>query len=217
MVHTTSAHLRVATVRKMGQRCWQKGRSKDRGRKRFSILMLQRPPLVINPKEGWPLHLLDLKDNHHMSVTYKPVGHQILSGQQSISLDDGASSREDQCLWARSRWLDAHWKVARLQWNSSDLLPEELSLCNYKECVDGQILHYLTTESIMTSRMLSADWSVTKLFDQVAAADPPFHVLLNVCALVAGMSNYMLAKYLLAHGCLISLLVWSPQMTKIER
>lgn len=82
----------------------------------------------------------------------------------------------------------------------SDLLPEELGQCHYDEGVDGQIIHFLTSESIVSSRFLNADWTVTKLLDDVATADPPFHVLLDCGALVTGMSNYDVAKYLLLHG-----------------
>ena len=47
----------------------------------------------------------------------------------------------------------------------SDLLPEELGQCHYDEGVDGKIYHYLTSDSIMSSRVLGADWSVTKILD----------------------------------------------------
>jgi hypothetical protein len=66
--------------------------------------------------------------------------------------------------------------------------------------VDGQIIAFLTSEAIVSSRMLGVDWTVTKLLDQVATASPPFHVLLDCGALVTGMSNFDVAKYLLTHG-----------------
>lgn len=47
----------------------------------------------------------------------------------------------------------------------SDLLPEELGQCYYDEGVDGKIYHYLTSNSIMSSRVLGADWTVTKILD----------------------------------------------------
>jgi hypothetical protein len=33
------------------------------------------------------------------------------------------------------------------------------------EGVDGKIFHYLTSESIMSSRVLGAGWTVTKILD----------------------------------------------------
>ena len=48
--------------------------------------------------------------------------------------------------------------------------------------------------------MLGVDWTVTKLLDDIATSNPPFHVLLDCGALVTGMSNADVAKYLLTHG-----------------
>ena len=44
--------------------------------------------------------------------------------------------------------------------NPSDSFSDELGRCNYGQCIDGQILHYPTIGSIVTSRMLPAQWSV---------------------------------------------------------
>lgn len=48
----------------------------------------------------------------------------------------------------------------------SDLLPEELGQCQYDEGVDGNILFYLTSESIVTARYVSIrsapSWSSRK-------------------------------------------------------
>lgn len=41
---------------------------------------------------------------------------------------------------------------------------------------------------------------MNKLLDDVATAKPPFHVLLDCGALITGMSNFDVAKYLLTHG-----------------
>ena len=84
-----------------------------------------RAPMNGNLEDGeLAFSLFDSKDNHHMRVSYRlrsqeePEGRRILSGQQTISLDDGTSSRQGQCLWIRHRWPDALWKVGRVQWKS---------------------------------------------------------------------------------------------------
>jgi len=82
----------------------------------------------------------------------------------------------------------------------SDLLPEELGQCHYDEGVDGKIYHYLTSDSIMSSRLLGSDWTVTKILDSIIKSEPPFHVLIDTGALITGMSNYDVARYLLLHG-----------------
>ena len=153
----------------------------------------------------WPLHLLDLKDDHHMSVTYKLLrkSPKVVEFYLDSIVFPLTMEHHHEKISASGQDLGGQMLFGRrvgFSGTPSDLLPEELGQCNYEECVDGQILHYLTTESIVTSRMLPSDWSVTKLLDQVATADPPFHVLLDVGALVTGMSNYQVAKYLLTHG-----------------
>ncbi len=153
----------------------------------------------------WPLHLLDLKDEHHMSVTYKLLRKipQVIQFYLDTIVFPLTMEHHHEKISASGQDLGGQMLFGRrvgFSGTPSDLLPEELGQCNYEECVDGQILHYLTTESIVTSRLLPADWSVTKLLDQVATAEPPFHVLLDVGALVTGMSNFQVAKYLLTHG-----------------
>jgi hypothetical protein len=68
----------------------------------------------------------------------------------------------------------------------SDLLPEELGQCQYDEGTDGKIITFLTSESIVSSRLLPSDWSAKKLLDDIATANPPFRVLLDCGALVTG-------------------------------
>ena len=38
-----------------------------------------------------------------------------------------------------------------------DLLPEELGQCHYDEGVDGKIYHYLTSDSIMCTRLIGSE------------------------------------------------------------
>jgi len=155
--------------------------------------------------EIWPLHLLDTKDDEHMQTTFNllrkcPVVMEyyldsfVFPLTLEHHLDKISASGQDlggDMLFKRRVGFSG---------TPSDLLPEELGQCEYEECVDGQILNYLTDESIVSSRMLDSEWSVTKLLDQVAKSDPPFHVLIDTGALVTGMSNYEVAKYLLTNG-----------------
>ena len=52
----------------------------------------------------------------------------------------------------------------------------------------------------MSSRLLGADWTVAKVLDSIIKSDPPFHVLIDTGALITGMSNYGVARYMLTHG-----------------
>ena len=42
--------------------------------------------------------------------------------------------------------------------------------------------------------------SVTKVLDDIIKSDPPFHVLIDTGALITGISNYGVARYMLTHG-----------------
>ena len=155
--------------------------------------------------EIWPLHLVDTKDEEHMQTTFNLLGNCPVVMEYYLDsfvfpltlehhLDKISASGQDlggDMLFKRRVGFSG---------TPSDLLPEELGQCEYEECVDGQILNYLTNESIVSSRMLDSEWSVTSLLDQVAKNDPPFHVLIDTGALITGMSNYEVAKYLLTNG-----------------
>jgi hypothetical protein len=153
----------------------------------------------------WPLHLLDLKDEQHMKVTYNLLGklphvmHYYLHDfvfPLTMDYHHEKISASGQDLGGEMMF----GKRVGFSGTPSDLLPEELGQCQYDEGVDGQIIHFLTSESIVRSRLLGVDWSVAKLLDDVATASPPFHVLLDCGALITGMGNYDVAKYLLTHG-----------------
>ena len=153
----------------------------------------------------WPLHLLDLKDENHMNVTYNllrniPQVQQYYLDQFVFPL---TMEHHHEKISASGQDLGGEMMFSKrlgFSGTPSDLLPEELGQCQYDEGVDGQILDFLTSESICSSRLLNSEWTVTKLLDDVATANPPFHVLLDCGALVTGLSNYEVAKYLLTHG-----------------
>jgi hypothetical protein len=153
----------------------------------------------------WPLHLVDLKDEHHMGVTYNllrniPNVIQYYLDQLVFPL---VMEHHHEKVSASGQDLGGEMLFSRrlgFSGTPSDLLPEELGQCQYDQCVDGQILHFLTSESIVNSRLVDANWSVTGLLDYVARANPPFHVLLDCGALITGLSNFDVAKYLLTHG-----------------
>ena len=153
----------------------------------------------------WPLHLLDLKDENHMSITYNLLRNQakVIEYYLDQFVFPLVMEHHHEKISASGQDLGGEMLFSRrlgFSGTPSDLLPEELGQCQYDEGVDGQILDFLTSESIVSSRMLGSEWSVSKLLDDIATANPPFHVLLDCGALITGMSNFDVAKYLLAHG-----------------
>jgi hypothetical protein len=153
----------------------------------------------------WPLHLLDLKDDQHMNVTYnllKTLPSLMRYYLHNFVFPLTMEHHHDK-IGASGQDLGGDMlfgKRVGFSGTPSDLLPEELGQCEYEEGVDGQIIHYLTSENIVTSRLLHSEWSAKKLLDDIATANPPFHVLLDCGAIVTGLSNYDVAKYLLTHG-----------------
>jgi len=153
----------------------------------------------------WPLHLLDLKDDQHMGTTYSLLRNipQVIHYYLDTFVFPLTMEHHHEKISASGQDLGGEMIFGRrvgFSGTPSDLLPEELGQCQYDEGVDGQIIHFLTSDLICKSRLLGAEWSVTKLLDDIATANPPFHVLLDCGALITGMSNYDVAKYLLTHG-----------------
>ena len=170
-----------------------------------------RSPVVTGAGGGrgaddiWPLHLLDLKDEHHMSVTYNLLRNipEVIQFYLDSFVFPLTMEHHHEKISASGQDLGGEMLFSKrvgFSGTPSDLLPEELGQCQYDECVDGQIIDYLTSERICSSRILPGDWSVTALLDDIIKNDPPFHVLIDTGALVTGMSNFDVAKYMLTHG-----------------
>ena len=82
----------------------------------------------------------------------------------------------------------------------SDLVPLELGSCQYEKGSDGQMVSYLTSTSVCRVEYIRSNWSVHALLDSIATANPPYHALIDTGALITGMTNLEVARYLLEHG-----------------
>ena len=155
--------------------------------------------------EIWPIHLLDLRDEQHMSVTFNLLRKlpQVVEYYLDTFVFPLVLEHHLEKISTSGQDLGGDMMFGRrvgFSGTPSDLLPEELGKCQFDEGVDGQIINYLTSDSIVASRLLSSDWTVTKILDDIATNNPPFHCLIDTGALITGMSNYEVAKYLLSHG-----------------
>jgi hypothetical protein len=155
--------------------------------------------------EIWPIHLLDLRDEQHMSVTYNLLRKlpQIIEYYLDTYVLPLVLEHHLEKISTSGQDLGGDMMFGRrvgFSGTPSDLLPEELGKCQFDEGVDGQIINYLTSNSIVSSRLLGADWSVNRILEDIACSNPPFHCLIDTGALITGMSNYEVAKYLLTHG-----------------
>ena len=84
----------------------------------------------------------------------------------------------------------------------SDLLPLELGAPRYESGSDAKMLAYLTDPSPWCRRCDAwrSEWNVNTLLARIATADPPIRALIDTGALVTGMSNLMVARFLLENG-----------------
>ena len=82
----------------------------------------------------------------------------------------------------------------------SDLLPLDLGRCGYELGSDGKMLHVLTDPEVVDVQIARAGWTVKSLLRHVAYAEPRLNALIDTGALITGMSNKSVARYLLANG-----------------
>ena len=65
---------------------------------------------------------------------------------------------------------------------------------------DGNVMYLLTSPSVVTYQTVGEGWSPHGLLETIATASPPFHALIDTGALVTGMTNLEVARYLLEKG-----------------
>jgi hypothetical protein len=81
----------------------------------------------------------------------------------------------------------------------SNLLPMDLGTCYYEPLSDGNIFSVLTSPRVTTLER-KLDWNATSLLRDVASStDPPFHALIDTGALITGLENEEVARFLLEH------------------
>eukprot|EP01029_Cantina_marsupialis_P025404 TRINITY_DN6726_c0_g3_i3.p1 TRINITY_DN6726_c0_g3~~TRINITY_DN6726_c0_g3_i3.p1 ORF type:complete len:891 (+),score=259.15 TRINITY_DN6726_c0_g3_i3:877-3549(+) len=78
----------------------------------------------------------------------------------------------------------------------SNLLPMDLGQCEYEPGSDGRIVRVLTDPAVV-STTFTGSWSAQSLLKAVAKASPSFHALIDTGALITGLSNEEVARFLL--------------------
>ena len=81
----------------------------------------------------------------------------------------------------------------------SDLLPVELGRCHYERGSDGLVINTLTDTSVVSFDVVEPTWTPTSLLDKIARENC-YHALIDTGALITGLSNLDVAKYLLRAG-----------------
>ena len=153
----------------------------------------------------WPLQLLNPLDAEQMNILYELLGRLPHAVQHYLENLAFPLTMQHQALKLSANGQDlgsASLFGCRLGFSGtpSDLLPTDLGRCIYQEGDDAQMLSILTTTSVMSYTFVEHDWSVIALLDSVASHVPPFHALIDSGALITGLTNLQVARYLLTHG-----------------
>jgi hypothetical protein len=80
----------------------------------------------------------------------------------------------------------------------SNLLPVDLGDCKYEPGSDGQIVSVLTSNKVTDAEIKQA-WSARSLLRDIATAASPYHALIDTGALITGMDNLEVARFMLLH------------------
>eukprot|EP01104_Vermistella_antarctica_P011016 TRINITY_DN300_c2_g7_i1.p1 TRINITY_DN300_c2_g7~~TRINITY_DN300_c2_g7_i1.p1 ORF type:complete len:1708 (+),score=390.70 TRINITY_DN300_c2_g7_i1:360-5126(+) len=80
----------------------------------------------------------------------------------------------------------------------SNLLPLDLGDCEYEPGSDGKVVNVLTSPRVTTAST-KRDWTAESLLRDIATQEPPAHALIDTGALITGMQNNEVARYLLTH------------------
>ena len=155
--------------------------------------------------EVWSLRLIDFEDPDQFALIYallKKSPQAVLYYLNEIIFPD-IMKHQTIKLSASGQELGSTFLFSRrigFSGTPSELIPTELGKCHYEKGSDGQMLQYLTDPSIASFDVLPLDWTVTSVLDRIATADPPFHALIDTGALITGMTNLEVARYLLVKG-----------------
>jgi len=82
----------------------------------------------------------------------------------------------------------------------SDLMPKELGECGYEEATEGKIMSVMTSPDVVSYEEVQGKWSVQSLLEDIARRQPRPHALIDTGALITGMTNEQVARFLLDHG-----------------
>ena len=153
----------------------------------------------------WPIHLVDFKDKDQFNVLYKLLRRlpQVVEWYLTHVVFPITMRFQMQRLSSSGQELggDLVFKH-RLGFSGtpSNLLPVEFGNCCFEKGDDGKILRTLTSPAVASIDILESGWSVQSVLDRLAAAEPPFHALIDTGALVTGFDNLGVALYLMQNG-----------------
>lgn len=151
-----------------------------------------------------PLELLQPDDERQMAEVFKALGKTPEFILYWLTTREFPRLMHHQDVKLTASGMDLGSDIlfdSRLGFSGtpSDLMPDELGGCRTEPGSDAKILRVLTSNEFVGYDRIS-DWSVNGLLRKIARADPPYHALIDTGALITGMTNEEVARYLLAKG-----------------
>jgi hypothetical protein len=153
-------------------------------------------------EDVWPLNLVDLRDPEQTGLVVRLLrtlpaavryylAEEVFPPQmahQGLKLAASGQELGGDLLFGRRLGFSG---------TPSELLPTELGQCHYDAGIDGELIHVLTDVRTASVRRVAKGWRVETILREVAAARPAHHCLVDTGALVTGMSNLQVARFLL--------------------
>ncbi|CAN0528892.1 unnamed protein product, partial [Ectocarpus sp. 12 AP-2014] len=149
----------------------------------------------------WPLQLVDLRDEEMVGTLFKLLRRlpQVIDYYLDTLIFPETMEHRGLKLAANGQDVGGNMLFeVKLGFSGtpSDLLPLELGRCQFELGNTAMMVHYLTDPAVTSHRLLGTEWSVTRLLSEVArSTDPPFHALIDGGALVTGMTNLEVARW----------------------
>ena len=153
----------------------------------------------------WQLQVIDVSDEEHVDVLYDLL-HKLpeaIFTYLNENVFPECMQYQPLKLSASGQELGGSMVFSnRLGFSGtpSNLLPVEFGDCQFAEGDDANMLHVLTSPSIVSTHALQEGWTSTDVLDLIVTSGTQFHALIDTGALVTGLDNAAVAKYLLDNG-----------------
>ena len=168
-----------------------------------SLLNVQRSHA--NATDIWPLRLIDFEDDEQYNIVFNLLFRlpELIYYYLRNFIFPPVMRHQGMKLASSGQDVGGEMLVNHrigFSGTPSDLLPLELGRCQYEKGSDGQMLHYLTSPTVMSVSFVQLGWNPQTLLEAIAVANPPFSALIDTGALITGMSNLSVANFLLEKG-----------------
>ena len=153
----------------------------------------------------WPLQLVDPRDAEQVEELFRLMRRvpEVIEHYLDKHVFPETARHQGMKLSATGQELGGDLLFPRrlgFSGTPADLLPLELGAPKFETGTDAKVLATLADPDVVEATFLADDWDVESLLRSVATADPPARALIDVGALVTGMSNQNVARFLLDHG-----------------